>query len=263
MLTTTASYISIILFSTFLSIIASVFIIIFFLFFNIGANLPIISLTSKGIGERLIKTFWILFIIPLGTFVFVYFYPSLEKKSLGSKINKELPFATIHMSAISGSLVEPSNIFKIIITTRDYPHLQREFTKLINQINVYGYDLATALRNVAFNSPSTKLAELFNGLATTINSGGDLPTFFEKRAETLLFEHRIEKEKETKSAETFMDIYISVVIAAPMILMLLLMMMSISGLSWLSPSMITVIMILGVSITNIVFITFLHLKGSS
>ncbi len=111
--------------------------------------------------------------------------------------------------------------------------------------------------------PSTKLAELLNGLATTINSGGDLPEFFDKRSQTLLFEHRIEKEKNTKSAETFMDIYISVVIASPMILMLLLMMMSISGLSWLSTSMITLIMILGVSLANVIFLTFLHIKQSS
>ena len=77
----------------------------------------------------------------------------------------------------------------------------------------------------------------------------------------MLFEHRIEKEKSAKAAETFMDIYISVVIAAPMIIMLLLMMMKMSGLGIsLSTSMITLIAVLGVTIINIVFMTFLHLK---
>ena len=77
-------------------------------------------------------------------------------------------------------------------------------------------------------------------IKTFITSGGDLPDFFDKRAQSLLFEHRLEREEYTKSAETFMDIYISVVIAAPMILMLLLMMMKISGLGIsLSSGMIT------------------------
>ncbi|MBA7654282.1 hypothetical protein ES703_62159 [subsurface metagenome] len=68
-------------------------------------------------------------------------------------------------------------------------------------------------------------------------------------------------EKQLKTAETFMDIYISVVIAAPMVLMLVLMMMRISGLGIaLSPSMISLVMILVVSLVNIFFLTFLHIK---
>ena len=79
-----------------------------------------------------------------------------------------------------------------------------------------------------------------------------------------MFDYRLEKEKKTKSAETFMDIYISIVIAAPMILMILLMMMKISGLGiQLSASMITLIMVLGVSMINVAFLVYLHLKQPS
>jgi len=256
-----ASYISVILFTTLLSIITGMLIFVFFLFFNIESTLPIITIVTENIGTRFLKVFWILFAVPITTFLVMYFYPSLERKSTRTRIDQELPFATIHMAAISGSMIEPSKIFSIIISTKEYPHLEKEFTKLINEINVYGYDLVTALRSIALKSPSKKLRELFNGLATTINSGGDLSEFFEKRAQRLLFEYRIEREKYTKTAETFMDIYISVVIAAPMILMLLLMMIRISGLGIsLSASMITLIMTSGVSIINIIFLTFLHLK---
>jgi flagellar protein FlaJ len=191
----------------------------------------------------------------------MYVYPSLEKKSLEGKINQELPFATIHMSSISGSMIDPSKIFSIIIATREYPNLEKQFVKLMNEMNIFGYDFVTALRTIAFNSPSKKLTELLNGLATTITSGGDLPGFFDKRAQSLLFDYRLEREKYTKSAETFMDIYISVVIAAPMIFMLLFMMMKISGLGIsLSTQMITLMMVLGVGLINIVFLTFLQLK---
>jgi Flp pilus assembly protein TadB len=258
---TPTSYISLILFTTSLVTIAGFIIFLFLLFFNVGAEFPIITKVTEDIGIRFLKVFWVLFIIPIGTFLFMYFYPSLEKKSAEYQIDQELPFATIHMSAISGSLLEPSKIFSILISTKEYPYLEKEFTKLINEINIYGYDLVTALRNVALNTPSKKLAELFNSLATTITSGGNLSIFFNKRAQSLLFDYRLEREKYTKTAETFMDIYISVVIAAPMILMLLLMMMKISGLGIsLSSSMITLIMVLGVTLVNIVFLTFLHLK---
>jgi flagellar protein FlaJ len=191
----------------------------------------------------------------------MYSYPYLEKKAAENKIDQELPFATIHMSAIAGSMIEPSKIFSIIISTGEYPMVSREFTKLLNEVNVYGYNLVSALRNLAFNSPSKRMGELFNGLATTITSGGNLPEFFNKRAQSLLFDYRLEREKYTRAAETFMDIYISVVIAAPMILMLLLMMMKISGLGVsFSTNMIALLMVLGVSVINIIFLTFLQLK---
>lgn len=255
------TYISMILFTTFLSIIAAIFIFMFFMFFNFGAKLPIITMVKGGYGIRFIKVFWILVVIPAATFFVMYIYPSLEKKNTETKINQELPFATIHMASISGSMIDPSKIFSIIVSTREYPYVGKEFVKLMNEINVLGHDLITALRHSAFNSPSDKLAELFNGLATTITSGGDLPMFFDKRAQSLLFEYRIEKEKYTKTAETFMDIYISIVIAAPMILMLLLMMMKISGFGIaIGTSTITFLMVTGVAIVNLVFLTFLHLK---
>jgi hypothetical protein len=258
---TSISYISVLVLTTIISIGIAFALFLFFLFFNITPEFPIIIRAPEAFFERLAKVFWVLLAVPLGTFLFMYLYPSMEKKSLENKINQELPFATIHMAAISGSMIEPLKVFSIISSTKEYPHLEREFNKLLNEINVYGYDIVTALKNLAINSPSSKLSELFNGLATTITSGGDMFDFFEKRSQSLLFEYRLDKEKRTKTAETFMDIYISVVIAAPMILMLLLMMMKISGLGVsLSTGMITFLVVGGVSLINIFFLIFLQLK---
>ncbi len=258
---TPVSYISIMTMTTLLSVVAGIVIAIFFLFFNLSPELPILIRATEPFSQRLLKVFWIAIVAPLGTLFFMYIYPSLEKKTVESKINEELPFATIHMAAISGSMIEPTRVFSIICATGEYPHLEQELNKLLNEINIYGYDVVTALKNISENTPSLKLSELLNGLATTITSGGELYEFFDKRAQTLLFEYRLEKEKRTKTAETFMDIYISVVIAAPMILMLLLMMMKISGLGVsISTSLISIIVVGGVSLINIFFLIFLQIK---
>lgn len=258
---TSISYVSSLILTTIFSVIIAICITVFLLFFNISPDLPIITRAAEQFDTRLLKVFWIIFAAPLATFLFMYLYPSLERKNVESRINLELPFATIHMAAISGSLIEPIKVFSIISSTKEYPNLEKEFNKLLNEINVYGYDIVTALKNLATNCPSSKLAELFNGLATTITSGGDLYDFFDKRSQTLLFEYRLDKEKRTKASETFMDIYISVVIAAPMILMLLLMMMKVSGVGvGLSTSAITFLVVGGVSVINIFFLIFLQLK---
>ena len=169
---TPRGYISVIFFTTCIAFIAGILVGLFFFFFNITSTLPIITKTTAEMSSRLLKLVLITILSPLLTFLIMYNYPSLEKSSTGTRIEEELPFATIHMSAISGSMIDPSKIFDIIISTHEYPFLEKEFKKLINEINLYGYDLVNALRNSAYNTPSKKLSELFNGLATTINSGG-------------------------------------------------------------------------------------------
>lgn len=118
-------YISIIFLSVFISLVVALVIFLFFLFFNLSATPPFI-VPATNIISRFLELFWILFILPILTFVFLYFYPSLERKSLETNIDQELPFATINMSAIAGSKIEPTNIFKIIVSTgEEYPNLKK------------------------------------------------------------------------------------------------------------------------------------------
>jgi Flp pilus assembly protein TadB len=261
---TSITYISLMFLNTIVAFIISLIVFLFFLNFNLVPELPIIVKVTEPFALRFLKLIWIPIGVPIFTYFFMYTLPSMERKSLEKKIDSELPFVAIHMAAISGSLINPIKVFSIIVSTKEYRYVEKEFNKLLNEINIYGYDLVTALKDIALNTPSQKLSELFNGLSTTITSGGDLYNFFEKRAQTLLLDYRLEKEKEAKSAETFMDMYISIVIATPMVLMLLLVMMKISGIGISLPTgMITFLVVGAVSLINILFLFFLQVKQSN
>ena len=257
------SYISMMLTSALFSVIIGLFItlLITIVDFSLEATPFPFVLASGNYVLTFITFLWIPAILPPLTFWFLYTYPGTERSSIEKRIDQELPFAVIHMSAISGAGIEPTNIFKIIALSREYPSLRKEIRKVLNQINLYGYDLVTALNNVARTTPSTRLSELFTGISTTIHSGGELSNFFEKRAETLLVNYRLEREKFTKIAETFMDIYITVAIAAPMILLLVLMMLSLSNFdTGLSETQMTLVVIAAIGLVNAIFLTMLHLK---
>ena len=121
--------------------------------------------------------------------------------------------------------------------------------------------MVTALNNSSKTAPSEKLAELFSGLSTTVTSGASLSEFLEKRAETLLLSYRLERERYTKVIETFLDIYISVVITAPMIFLLLLIMMTISGISiGMSTFQLSFLVVVSISLLNAFFLIFLQIK---
>jgi len=256
------TYVSMMFLTISIAAIFAFILLIILLFCNIGLSFPFFTLTEEGLLIRFLKYFWIVFAIPSLTGVFMYFYPRGEARSIGAKINQELPFVAIHMSAIATSGVQPLNIFKIIVKSEEYKYSRLEFRKLLNLINFQGHDLVTALKKIAKSSPSGKLRELLDGLAISMTSGGNLHDFLDKHAETLLFDYKLEREKYTKTAETFMDIYISIVIAAPMILLMIFVIMGSTGMYFLglTTGIMSFLIILAIVILNILFLTFLRTK---
>ena len=59
-----SAYVSVILFSTVLAFILAVFVMVFFLFFNLVVTIPFIVPANEGIFARLLKVFWIPILAP-------------------------------------------------------------------------------------------------------------------------------------------------------------------------------------------------------
>jgi len=258
------TYVSIIFFTVLLTFFFSIFVFLFLLFFNVNfSSLSIITMVEGSVISR-IKFVWIIFLSPIIVGFLVYFYPSGEAKSLGAKINQELPFVTIHMSAVASSGIQPVSIFKILLKAKEYRYTNIEFKKLMNLINFHGEDTVSALRRISLSSPSLKLRELLNGLSITITSGGGLHDFLSKHAEGMLFDYRLERERYNKISETFMDIYISIAIAAPMILMMIFVIIGSTGMLGdmfsLTTTTMGLLMILIIVLLNIFFLLFLRIK---
>jgi len=166
------------------------------------------------------------------------------------------------MAAISGSNIEPTKIFRIISESSEYKYVGLEMKKLIAQVEVYGYDLVTALKNVAKLTINKRLAELLNGMATNISSGSSLKNFLEKKSEGLLLDYKLERNRYNEVAGTFMDVYISVLITAPIILVMLVVIMDLTRLKLgnLSTDSLLFISIGLVGLVNVIFLIFLQIK---
>jgi len=257
------TYVSMILLTISITLMASILLFILLLFYHLSIDYTqIFTPVEESILVRIPQVIWVIVVFPVLMGLLMWYYPQTEAQSMGKKIDRELPFVTIHMSAIATAGVEPTNIFRIILKNEEYKYANQEFRKLMNLINFQGYDLVRALKKIALGSPSLKLRELLGGLATTITSGGDMHTFLDKHAEELLFDYKLEREKYTKTAETFMDIYISVVIAAPMIMLMLFVIMGSTAISigGLNAKLMGTLIIILVAGLNIGFLVLLKLK---
>jgi len=209
---------------------------------------------------------WIFFFLPFGfvglVLLLFYFYPMSEANSIQKEVSYELPFAAIHMAAISGSDIEPTKMFKIIARSKEYTNIGKEIKKVVVQVDVYGYDLVTSLKNVASRTSNKKLSELFSGFATNITTGGSLKNYLERKAENFLVDYRLERQSYADLAGTFMDVYISILIAAPLVLMMMFIVMNVAGLGLggLTIETLLLLSVVGIVLVNIVFVLILNFK---
>ncbi len=258
------TYVSVMFLSAFLVLFFSIILFIFLLFFKISIIYPFVSFHEEPLYIRVLKCFWIILALPVLSTLLFYVVPFTEARELGKKIDRELPFVTIHMSAIASSGLEPVSIFKIILKGKDYKYTSIEFNKIMNLINFHGESIVNALRKISASTPSQKLKELLNGLAITITSGGELSDFLNQHAETMLFDYKLESERNNKISETFMDMYITIAIAAPMILLMMFVIIGSTGLIGnffnLPIEVISSLLILSIIVLNIFFLVFLKIK---
>lgn len=204
---------------------------------------------------------FLLLFIPVLTLFFFFVGPSMEAKSISKKIEDEIPFAVIYMTAISQSNLEPIRMFRLLANSEEYPNFSFEIRKILRQIDFFGYNLVDALKEYSSKTQNEKLKELFSGIAINIVSGGSLKNFLEKKAENLLFEYKLERQKYISLAATFLDVYISVLIVAPLILVVLLVIMINSGFKVPIPSnILNFLLILIITILNLLFLIFLQIK---
>jgi len=227
----------------------------------IGAIVLAFLYPGDMIFITIMRNLFISLALPVVVGMAFFAYPFSQASSIQSKINNELPFVAMHMSAIAGSGVEPTRVFSIIATSKDYPATSIEIRKLINQINFYGYDLITALKETAKSTSSKNLANLLNGMATTIASGGDLRFYLDKSASNTLLDYKLSRERYVEVSGTYADIYTGLLIAAPLIFMLILSIIGSMGIGGIDPGTLGIIGIFAIIALNIGFIVFLKVSA--
>lgn len=261
-----STYISLILFFTSLMFLVSFFLAILLSFFGVsmvaGKAYPVFDfLGISGIGLRLLKNIAFSIAATITVSWLFYAYPATQSASISGRIKSELPFAVIHMSSIAGSGIEPSRIFKILAMSSEYPAISKEIRKITNYINLYGYDLVAALKTVAKTTSSEELSELLNGIATNITGGGSLSDYLGKKAEDTLLDYKLERKRYSSIAETSMDIYIGILIAAPLIFMVMLIVMNVTGMNFgIGMQALSYLIVAGIALINIAFLIFLQFR---
>ena len=188
-------------------------------------------------------------------------YPMQLITSKKHNIEDNMPFAINHMSAIASSGVPPFLLFKILSSVKDYREVANECSRISRNIDAFGMDVTSAVKNVADRTPSYNFRQFLYGIVSTIETGGNLEKFLDNSAKEAMFDYRLKREKYTQTLSTYADFYTAVLIAAPLFFVSILSIMSLIGGQIFGLS-IPMAMRLGIyvliPVLNIAFIMFIH-----
>lgn len=218
--------------------------------------------TGTNVVITLVSGFSIAFLGFIAMFLLFYFYPSLVANMKKRAIRNDLPFIIIHMAAIAGSGAQPIAMFNLVLSSEEYPGLKGEIKKIVNYVNLFGYDISTALKVVAATTPSTEFKDLLTGITSTIEGGGDLKNYLDGKAKDALSTYRLEREKYTSTISTYSDVYIGILIAAPLLFIVTLAIINILGgnIAGIDVSTLATIGTYGIiPFLNVLFILFMNI----
>lgn len=190
-----------------------------------------------------------------------YSYPFHTLTSKKTSIEANMPFAINHMAAIANSGVPPFIIFKLLMHVHEYGEIANEFRRIVRNVDAFGMDIATAIKNIADRTPSEEFKQFLYSFISTINTGGDLRKYLDNTAKESMFDYKIKREKYLHTLSTYADFYTAVLIAAPLFFVSILSIMSLIGGQVIGLSIPTA-MRLGIYILipllNTLFILFIH-----
>ena len=177
----------------------------------------------------LIKTIMLSIFAFGGALFGFYYYPKVIMDTRKREIKNDLPFAILHMAAVAGSGGRLVDIFGMLLKSDEYKALSGEIKRIMNYVNLFGYNLTTALKLVAETTPSDEFKNLLNGMVGSIGTGGNIKTYLKSKAQDTLIRYRLERKKYVETLSTYSDIYTALLIAAPLLFVIVLVLISIVG----------------------------------
>ena len=173
-----------------------------------------------------------------GTMVFglLYVVPSLLASTRRKKMDLELPYVASHMSILAASGIPPTRMFKLLEDSTTTPEVASDSNEIVRDVEILGKDIMTALELERDRSPSMAFGDVLEGLVATIRSGGDMRKYLLDATNTIMDLRRIAAKQLIESLATFAEIYITLLVVFPLLVIVMFSVMALvgSGLGGLS-----------------------------
>ncbi|BBL45842.1 archaeal flagellar protein FlaJ [Nanobdella aerobiophila] len=161
------------------------------------------------------------FAVGLFTFIYLYIYPTAAKTDYLKSIDDNLSFFSLYFYSYSGSGMNIIEIFRLLNKKKSFGMINKEISYLLSLIDVFGYDLISALLKLANTTPSDQFKEFLYGLISVVKSGGSIREFARIFAKEKLEDYEIQLKAYNEKANLWITFYAFFFITFPIVLLIL------------------------------------------
>lgn len=159
-----------------------------------------------------------------------YYYPLIRRSLRRQEIDVVLPHGIVFMYAMRHGGTSLFETFRALADAGEsYGEVSDEFEMIVNDMELFGTDMHTAIRNARRLTPSSRLERFFDDLLSVLESGGDVTVFLEEETETYLRESREEQENFLDTISLMAEIFVVLFVAAPVFIIVTLVVIDILG----------------------------------
>jgi len=210
-----------------------------------------------GLFSVFLAIFFFTVLFSFLTYVLILSYPSFVASVRRSKIDAALPHAVAFMYALSLGGLSIVRIFEALGEHEGiYGEISKEARTLVRNVNCFGSDITTALKNLAEITPSEKFKDFLEGLRSVIGSGGDLSEF-------LLMKTKQYQEEAVHDQKIFLntlgllsEVYVTGLVAGVLFMVIILVMLEMMTPGYLM--LVHVVVYLGLPLGTVMFVTLLR-----
>jgi archaeal flagellar protein FlaJ len=169
--------------------------------------------------------------------------PGMKAKQRGKKADLYLPHAASFVAAMAASNATLEKIFLSLSTQkakkvgfsyyiskafgqpldRDvFPVISDEASAIYRDAVLLGVDTLTAIQTAVDRAPSPWMAEFFQGISSTISSGGNLKLYFLNSAERFMEDIKQQQRETLDQLATQAEMFVTVAVAMPIFLIIIL-----------------------------------------
>jgi archaeal flagellar protein FlaJ len=157
------------------------------------------------------------------------YYPMYVADGIKGKLDKNMVYIINYMSVLAGAGIMTEDVFNSFAEDKDTYGIKSSARSIVRDIGLLGKDVISAIEDESKRTPSKKYFKLLNGLLGITKSGGNLKSYLEETAKHEQEVRRRELVDVVNKLNMAAEIYITLGIAFPVILVVLLSLMGIFG----------------------------------
>lgn len=171
------------------------------------------------------------FLLAATIYLTTFLLPDLRAGTRARDIDAKLPYALNYVAIMASAGITLDRIFASLSKQPVYGEISSEAAWISRDLDLLGRDIIGALSTAIDRSPSIKFQDFLQGAIINITSGGDMKNYFRAKSDQYAYESRQDQKKFLDNLGVLAESFVTVVVAAPLFILVLLSVMTMFGSS--------------------------------